>query len=207
MSSGNAHRLTLVRAGPLSSAQAGARWLPGGSLSLSASGALRYLDSTSSFFRTNPTDALQPQADPLTSSPSVSSPSASTLSSGFDYLHFPLDHHLHRQILDLALSRMISYGSFVRASSFREDLSATPLRRTNNYSPFLHLSVLAVGCRYLPSDLQELVCPPGVDVRERGQVFAKAAKAMVEEEAVNPDLALVRGLLVLSSFMVGTGQE
>lgn len=184
-----------------SSVQASTRWLPGGSLSLSSSGALRYLDSTSSFFRTNPVDARN------SSAPSTPSRDLTAGGISLDYLPLPLDSQLHQLVLDLAFSRMLSYCGFVREFLFRRDLAASPLRRTANFSPFLHLACLAHGARYLPQDLQHLICAPGESSNDRGQIFASAAKGMVEKEAASPDLSFLRGLLVLSAFMVGMGQE
>lgn len=176
-----------------------ARWLPGGSLSLAPSGALRYVDSTSSFFRTNPTDRACPPPD--------RPPALPAAALDFRYLPIPLARDLHDEVLDLAFSRMLSHGCFAREAPFRRHLAAAPLVRTNAFSPFLHLAVLAVGCRYLPAERWPAVCPFGEALADRGQVFARAAKQLVEDEAERPNLAFLRGLLTLSAFMVGTGQE
>lgn len=184
------------------------RWLPGGSLSLSPSGALRYLDPTSSFFRTNPVDARVP-APAAAAAAAAPAPAARSTADGVvvDYLPVALDLRLHELVLDLALERMLSYCGFVRADALLRDLAANPLRRTANFSPFLHLACLAHGTRYLPTYLQHLVCAPGETTASRGGSFAAAARALVDQEAIAPDLSFLRGLQILSAFFVGMGQD
>nr|AOR51703.1 nitrogen assimilation transcription factor 4 [Phaffia rhodozyma] len=113
-----------------------------------------------------------------------------------NYLPIQLDHQLHRHIIDLAFSRTLGYGSFAREVDFKTDLGASPLLRTSNYTPFVHLAVLAIGCRYLSPDKHHLVCPPGVDYEQRGQIFAEAAQEMVQRDGAEPDLAFIRGVTV-----------
>lgn len=180
-----------------------AKWLPGGSLSLSSSGALRYLNPTSSFFRTFHSTATGAPASPPTSDAS-----ACAVSPSFLYFPLHLDPTLHQEIIDLALNRTLSYGCFVRADKFLAGLDARPILRTNNFTPFLHLAVLAVGCRYLPSDKWHLVCPSDSAGEDRGEAFASAAHALLlGRETEDPSLATIRAFLLLSKYKVGMGQE
>jgi hypothetical protein len=137
---------------------------------------------------------------------------------------------LHDEILDLAFTRMSRFceqslltflsplyfllGNWPSPSSrvflanpldetnFLRDLHRDPTRRTAYFSRFLHLILLATGCRYLrgtPSFLGEHAL--------RGLIFSTEARTLVDLEGESPKLSSVVGLLMLSTFMVGMGSE
>jgi len=93
----------------------------------------------------------------------------------------------------------------VDEASFLRDLHFDATRRTANFSRFLHLVLLATGCRYLV-DASSFLCRDG-DQSSRGLVFIDAAKTLVDEEGTSPKLSSITSFLLLSSFMVGMGTE
>ena len=96
-------------------------------------------------------------------------------------------------------------GLPVDEAAFLRDLHFDATRRTANFSRFLHLVLLASGCRYLV-DAPSFLCRDG-DEASRGLVFIDAAKTLVDQEGTSPKLSSIASFLLLSTFMVGMGTE
>lgn len=186
-------------------------------------GSLYHSGHNSSFFRTTSVH-LEEKVDPaLANFTSFLLP---------PYLPVALSLALHDQILELAFSRLARFGEVlfstllldpmqqeahslrvslflaglpVDEAAFLRDLHFDPTRRTANFSRFLHLVLLASGCRYLV-DAPSFLCRDG-DEASRGLVFIDAAKTLVDQEGTSPKLSSIASFLLLSTFMVGMGTE
>lgn len=169
--------------------------MSGGSLTLEPSGALRFSDYTSSFFRTSPLDMRYPR--PVTPDDLIQT----------SYLPVSLDVQLHATLVDLSFVSHLYWGKVIPEIEFRHGLANAPGRRTLHFSPFLHLIVLAYGCRYLPPEEAEKIWLDKASRAARGDVFAAAASSLIEEECINPNLGTIHGLLALSAYKVGRGED
>jgi hypothetical protein len=113
-----------------------------------------------------------------------------------------VDFFTHNLIIDRAFVQL-NWGDVIQEHSFRQAISGS-LTRNNHFSPFLHLVVLAIGCRYLTEDEAQGL---GVDFSDRGDIFADAAEVLLLKDCKDPNLATIRGLLALSAYKIGRGDE
>ncbi|KAL7412244.1 hypothetical protein BDY24DRAFT_435500 [Mrakia frigida] len=167
-----------------------------GSFTLGPDGSLYHSGHNSSFFRTMLVH-LEEKADPaLANFTSFLLP---------PYLPVVLSPSLHDQILELAFSRLVRFGLPIDEASFLRDLHLDATRRTANFSRFLHLVLLASGCRYFV-DAPSFLCRDG-DQASRGLTFIDAAKTLIDQEGTSPQLSSIAGFLLLSTFMVGMATD
>ncbi|GAA6029211.1 hypothetical protein JCM8097_003570 [Rhodosporidiobolus ruineniae] len=120
-------------------------------------------------------------------------PPANPSAANYGFLPVPLSTALHAEILDLAFRWQLGAWQSIDRGSFLENMYIGG--RTRYYSPFLHLSILAIGCRYYPSD-------PST----RGEPFAKAALDLLGDEIASPKFSTIRGLMVISHFVGGNSR-
>lgn len=181
---------------PTSAAQhdrhATANGIRGGSLTLEPSGALRFVGPTSTFFRTSPAD-LKFSRKPIQIASST-------------YLPISIDFFLHNLIVDRAFLHL-NWAEIVIEEEFRQGLMRSSPIRTNHFSPFIHLVVLAIGCRYLSQEEAARICPNLSSFEVRGDIFAAVASGMIEAECSDPNLGTIRGLLGLTGYKSGRGEE
>lgn len=118
---------------------------------------------------------------------------------------FPAVSLLKRGAHSLWLLSLSPAGLPIDEASFLRDLHLDATRRTANFSRFLHLVLLASGCRYLV-DAPSFLCRDG-DQASRGLLFIDAAKTLVDQEGTSPELSSIAGFLLLSTFMVGMATE
>ncbi|ORY24475.1 fungal-specific transcription factor domain-domain-containing protein [Naematelia encephala] len=164
----------------------------GGVLTLEPSGALRFVGPTSTYFRTRPGDLK-------TGHPKSPLPSS-------NYLPIPIDFHLHSMIVNRAFQHL-NWAEIVVENEFRQGLARASPFRDNHFSPFLHLVVLAIGCRYLTLEEASSMYPTADAFEARGDVLAQAAAAMIEAECSDPNLGTIRGFLGLTGYKSGRGED
>jgi hypothetical protein len=110
----------------------------------------------------------------------------------------------HSLVVYLAFARQFAFGFLIDEVPFQQGLAS--LTRTNHFSPFLHLGVLATGARYISEELWTTHVTTE-SFADRGNTFAKAAQSYVESECADPNLATIRGLFVLTAWHVGRGRD
>jgi hypothetical protein len=174
--------------------------ITGGSLTLDRSGALRFSDTTSTFFRTAPDLAPNP-------SPSLHPhPGREVRPVAQSYLPFPLEYFHHNLIVERAFIHL-QWAEVIQEEPFRLGLQRSTRVRDNRFSPFLHLIVLAVGSRYLSAEEYSGMDLPNENFEDRGDAYVAAARKMMLDECADPMLTTIRGLLAISAYEVGRGRE
>ncbi|GAA5914364.1 hypothetical protein JCM6882_008172 [Rhodosporidiobolus microsporus] len=113
------------------------------------------------------------------------------------FLPVPLDNKLHVELIELAFAWHFSVFRILE----RKDVEICS-DRLLTYSPFVHLTVLAVGCRYLHDAPSELYGTPG-DPATRGEPFVDAALELLVTELSNPKLSTILGLVILATYVGG----
>ena len=110
------------------------------------------------------------------------------------------------RLLDRFFLFYSSWGLRILPEYFLRDMyrylhapTTSPPPRTAHYSPFLHLSILAVATAF--SDDPEL---SKKEVRKR---FADLAKERLEDEMGAPSLSAVQALSMLGSYHSGLGEQ
>ncbi|GAA5982315.1 hypothetical protein JCM5350_006141 [Sporobolomyces pararoseus] len=186
---------------------------------------LKLDEETLQFTNYGPTSAFQHLPEPPTSRLSASplgendfSPSpvpSSGLSESlaetpihWDKFLPPLDdwnEELHDKLLELFFSYFNNWCCWVQQKLFRRDLKSVlsfdathSTSRTSNYSPLLHLVILAIACSYSDDDRTSHTV---------SQLLVTAAKSHLDEEGERPTIASLRGLLLLGSWHSGNGLQ
>ncbi|GAA5963919.1 hypothetical protein JCM3765_006053 [Sporobolomyces pararoseus] len=115
------------------------------------------------------------------------------------------DEELHDKLLGLFFSYFNNWCMWVEEDSFRRDLRSVlsfeathSTSRTSNYSPLLHLVILAIACSY--SDDQRTS-------QTVSELLVTAAKSHLDGEGERPTIASLRGLLLLGSWHSGNGLQ
>ncbi|GAA6043357.1 hypothetical protein JCM8097_008048 [Rhodosporidiobolus ruineniae] len=155
------------------------------SLAPDADGELRLFTGTSSF-RGRPVEP-----------PAASSPA------NYTFLPIPLSTALHAEILDLALTWHFGAWRTIEREDFINNIFSGT--RGRHYSPFLHLAVLAIGCRYLQNPLPSLCSDPS-DPSTRGEPFLNAAVELLPAEIATPKFSTLRGLMAIGHYLGGNGR-
>lgn len=185
-----------------------------GGLALNAHGELRFYGPTSSYravladsssILNTPTTVQAVRTFSLTRAPI---PTAAPSDPSLPRRPPELSHDLKGKILSLAFEYCFSHYNIVPEAAFYQDFQLHPYERTQNYSPFLLNTILAVGCRYL--DPEEDDFPPEIcgligDKETRGDVFITWARYLLDQEWYCPAESTVRGLLVLALLHAGRG--
>lgn len=187
-----------------------------GGLALNAHGELRFYGPTSSYravladsssILNTPTTVQAVRTFSLTRAPI---PTAAPADPSLPRRPPELSHELKGKILSLAFEYCFSHYNIVPEAQFYQDFQLHPYERTQNYSPFLLNTILAVGCRYLDPDEDEF--PPEIcgligDKETRGDVFITWARYLLDQEWYCPAESTIRGLLVLALLHAGRGFE
>lgn len=176
--------------------------ITGGSLTLDRSGALRFSDTTSTFFRTAPD--LAPNPSPSLHPHPANGRQARLVAQS--YLPFPLEYFHHNLIVERAFIHL-QWAEVIQEEPFRLGLQRSTRVRDNHFSPFLHLIVLAVGSRYLSAEEYSGMDLPNEIFDDRGDAYVAAAREMMLDECADPMLSTIRGLLAISAYEVGRGRE
>ncbi|GAA5988940.1 hypothetical protein JCM5350_007488 [Sporobolomyces pararoseus] len=185
-----------------------------GGLALNAHGELRFYGPTSSYravladsssILNTPTTVQAVRTFSLTRAPI---PTAAPADPSLPRRPPELSHELKGKILSLAFEYCFSHYNIVPEAQFYQDFQLHPYERTQNYSPFLLNTILAVGCRYLDPDEDEF--PPEIcgligDKETRGDVFITWARYLLDQEWYCPAESTIRGLLVLALLHAGRG--
>ncbi|GAA6042218.1 hypothetical protein JCM8097_005098 [Rhodosporidiobolus ruineniae] len=125
-------------------------------------------------------------------------PPASLAPADYTFLPIPLTTELHSEILDLAFKYQFDAWVTVERDVFVANMGSGT--RTRSYSPFLHLGVLAIGCRYL-QDPPPFLCSDPSDPSTRGEPFIKAALDLLATEIISPKFSTIRGLMVIAQYL------
>ncbi|GAA6017790.1 hypothetical protein JCM11491_004620 [Sporobolomyces phaffii] len=185
-----------------------------GGLALNAHGELRFYGPTSSYravladsssILNTPTTVHAVRTFSLTRAPI---PTAAPADPSLPRRPPELSHDLKAKILSLAFEFCFSHYHIVPEAQFYQDFQLHPYERTQNYSPFLLNTILAVGCRYLDPDVDDF--PPEIcgligDKETRGDVFITWARYLLDQEWYCPAESTIRGLLVLGLLHAGRG--
>ncbi|KAJ7062675.1 hypothetical protein C8F01DRAFT_948653, partial [Mycena amicta] len=116
----------------------------------------------------------------------------------------PFDRREHDRILDLVFKFFTSWCMRIVPTLFLRDMHRYITHRgpqkikTAHYSPMLHNALLALGSAY--SD------DPAVCAISARRAIAAHAKSFIEAEVIHPDISVVNGLAILSSFHSGHGE-
>ncbi|BGP43724.1 hypothetical protein JCM10449v2_007769 [Rhodotorula kratochvilovae] len=116
------------------------------------------------------------------------------------FLPVPLSNELHAELIHLAFTWHLDIVRFVE----KEEMEFNGMR-THAYSPFVHLAVLAVGCRYMHNPPPE-ICSDPLDPNTRGFPFHNAALDLITSEIASPNFSTIRGLMILANTLGGIGQ-
>lgn len=187
-----------------------------GGLALNAHGELRFYGPTSSYravladsssILNTPTTVQAVRTFSLTRAPI---PTAAPADPSLPRRPPELSHDLKAKILSLAFEYCFAHYNIVPVAEFYQDFQLHPYERTQNYSPFLLNTILAVGCRYLDPDEDDF--PPEIcgligDKETRGDVFITWARYLLDQEWYCPAESTIRGLLVLALLHAGRGFE
>ena len=171
-----------------------------GGLALNAHGQLRFYGPTSSYravladsasILNTPTTVHAIRAFSLTRAPI---PTAEPCDPTLPRRPPELSADLKAKILSLAFEYCFSHYNIVPESEFYHDFQLHPFERTQNYSPFLLNTVLAVGCRYLDPDKDEF--PPEIcgligDKDTRGDIFITWARHSLDQVSQNSEKRLI----------------
>jgi hypothetical protein len=179
--------------------------ITGGSLTLDRSGALRFSDTTSTFFRTAPDLAPNPSPS-LHPHPGHGVGVRPVRPVAQSYLPFPLEYFHHNLIVERAFIHL-QWAEVIQEEPFRLGLQRSTRVRDNHFSPFLHLIVLAVGSRYLSAEEHSGMDSPTEHFDDRGDAYVAEARKMMLDECADPMLSTIRGLLAISAYEVGRGRE
>ncbi|KAI5475881.1 hypothetical protein MNV49_000763 [Pseudohyphozyma bogoriensis] len=125
------------------------------------------------------------------------------LSPDLGFLPVSMSAELHANLIRLAFKWNLNTTRVVEQSAFERDLASG--QRTQDYSPFLHLAVLAVGSRYIPSPPPE-ICSDAHDPETRGVPFLRAALALLTSELARPKLSTIKGLMTIALHLAGVKQ-
>ncbi|KAI5476968.1 hypothetical protein MNV49_006996 [Pseudohyphozyma bogoriensis] len=158
-----------------------------GKLSMGGDGELRWYTETSGEWVNLSTER--------SSCPSISA------KADLSFLPVELSMAVHSSLINLAFQWFLGTHRMVNRQAFISGLIAGT--RTRDYSPFVHLGVLAIGARYM-IDTPAFLCSDPNDPETRGNVFVEAAEKMVVDEIRDPKFSTVRGLLLLSLHLGGT---
>ncbi|KAM0753548.1 hypothetical protein T439DRAFT_377732 [Meredithblackwellia eburnea MCA 4105] len=99
------------------------------------------------------------------------------------------------------------YTGLVYEQEFYRDMDLSLTTRTDFWSAFLYFVVLGTGSRYLAADedFPIEICSDPNDVTTRGDVFVDYARFLLDSEVRKPNLATIRGLSLMSVYLVGRG--
>jgi hypothetical protein len=117
-----------------------------------------------------------------------------------------IDRDEYYKIMRLFNQTFSSWGMRVIPHLFWRDMyyalqpnAPESAQRTAHWSPFLHNSMLSVALSF--SD------QPKVRARSNRELFAKAAKAQMDQECLKPEISTITGFSFLGSFHSGHGEH